>query len=74
VALAAALPELPFACGLATVQLLADDVAVEPLLPHDGTLPVARPEVDHAALARTAAAPDRQRHWEERLSAIGSTS
>ena len=74
VALAAALPELPYACGLATVQLLADDVAVEPLLPHDGTLPVVRPEVDDAALARTAAAPDRQRHWEERLAAIGSTS
>ena len=74
VALAAALPELPYACGLATVQLLADDVAVEPLLPIDGTLAVVRPEVDDAALARTAAAPDRQRHWEERLAAIGSTS
>jgi O-succinylbenzoate synthase len=33
VALAAALPELPYACGLATVQLLTDDVAVRPLLP-----------------------------------------
>ena len=31
VALAAALPELPYACGLATVQLLADDVAAEPV-------------------------------------------
>ncbi len=40
VALAAALPELPFACGLATVQLLTDDVAAEPLLPRDGALPV----------------------------------
>ena len=28
VALAAALPDLPYACGLATVQLLTDDVAV----------------------------------------------
>jgi o-succinylbenzoate synthase len=74
VALAAALPELPYACGLATVQLLADDVAVEPLLPRDGTLPVVRPDVDDAALVRTAAAPDRQRHWEERVAAIGSTS
>ncbi len=42
-ALAAALPELPFACGLATVQLLTDDVAVDPLLPVDGTLPVGAP-------------------------------
>ena len=33
VALAAALPELPYACGLATVQLLTADVVAEPLLP-----------------------------------------
>ena len=39
VALAAALPSLPYACGLATVQLLTDDVA-DPLLPVDGMLPV----------------------------------
>ena len=57
VALAAALPDLPYACGLATVQLLTDDVAVAPLLPVDGALPVLRPEVDEAALARTAADP-----------------
>ena len=40
VALAAALPELPYACGLATVRLLEDDVVTEPLLPVDGVLPV----------------------------------
>ena len=40
VALAAALPELPYACGLATVQLLTDDVVADPLLPVDGALPV----------------------------------
>jgi len=40
VALAAALPELPFACGLATVALLDHDVTSEPLLPVDGALPV----------------------------------
>ena len=50
VALAAALPELPYACGLATVQLLTDDVAVAPLLPVDGALPVGPAEVDEAAL------------------------
>ena len=43
VALAAALPELPYACGLATVQLLTDDVVAEPLLPVDGALPVRAP-------------------------------
>ena len=43
VALAAALPELPYACGLATVQLLTDDVVADPLLPVDGMLPVGVP-------------------------------
>ncbi len=72
VALAAALPDLPFACGLATVQLLTDDVAVEPLLPEDGALPVTRPVVDDAALDRLAAPPDRVAHWEARLRAVRS--
>jgi len=45
-ALAAALPELPYACGLATVQLLAGDVCRQPLLPADGGLPVRRVEPD----------------------------
>ena len=40
VALAAALPELPYACGLATSQLLRHDVVAAPLLPVDGALPV----------------------------------
>src|SRR4051812_23673587 len=73
-ALAAALPELPHACGLATVQLLTDDVVVEPLLPVAGALPVVRPEVSTEALARTAASPDRVEHWRRRLAAIGSSA
>jgi O-succinylbenzoate synthase len=72
VALAAALPDLPYACGLATVQLLTDDVTVPSLLPVDGALPVVRPEVDGAALDRTRAAPQREQHWRDRLAAIGS--
>ena len=63
VALAAALPELPYACGLATVQLLTDDVVADPLLPVDGALPVVRPEVDPAALAAAPRPPDREAHW-----------
>jgi o-succinylbenzoate synthase len=43
VALAAALPELPYACGLATVQLLGHDLVEDPLLPSDGALQVRRP-------------------------------
>jgi O-succinylbenzoate synthase len=70
VALAAALPDLPYACGLATVQLLTDDVAEPPLLPVDGMLPVGLPSVDPSALARVAAAPDRVAHWRARLASV----
>ena len=52
VALAAALPELPFACGLGTGALLAGDVVSDPLVPRGGTLPVRRPEPDPDLLAR----------------------
>jgi len=70
VALAAALPSLEHACGLATVQLLSDDVAVVPLLPVDGMLPVRTVEVDEAAISRVAASPERLAHWEARLRAV----
>ena len=70
VALAAALPELPYACGLATVQLLADDVAAPSLLPVDGALRVATPEVNVAALDRLAAPPERVAWWEARLAQV----
>lgn len=71
VALAAALPELHHACGLATVQLLTDDVVTEPMLPVDGMLRVGHPEVDPAALARLAAPADRVAHWRARLASVG---
>jgi O-succinylbenzoate synthase len=70
VALAAALPSLDHACGLATVQLLTDDVVDEPLLPVDGALPVRRPVVSASALARVAAAPERVQHWLGRLDEV----
>ncbi len=70
VALAAALPSLEHACGLATVRLLTDDVVAEPLLPVDGFLPVVRPEVDADRLAALTAPPDRQAYWAARLAEI----
>ena len=70
VALAAALPSLPHACGLATVQLLTADVATSPLLPVDGALPVGAVAVDVPAMEVLAAAPDRVAHWEARLAAV----
>lgn len=69
-ALAAALPDLPYACGLATTQLLTDDVVVAPLLPVAGMLPVGVPEVAEAALQRVAAAPERVAHWSARLAEV----
>ena len=65
------MPELHHACGLATVQLLTDDVATSPLLPVDGMLPVTRPDVDDEALRRLAAPEDRADHWRRRLEAVG---
>ncbi len=53
-ALAAALPELPFACGLATGQLLTDDLVAEPPIVVDGAIPVPGPVVPDAAHARRA--------------------
>jgi O-succinylbenzoate synthase len=51
-ALAAALPELPYACGLGTLSLLAGDVVADPLTPVDGEIDVRRPRLDPAVLAR----------------------
>ncbi|MCL2613575.1 MAG: o-succinylbenzoate synthase [Nocardioidaceae bacterium] len=70
VALAAALPELPHACGLATVQLLTDDAAYGFMTPEAGELPVGRPSVEPEALERLAATPDRVAHWEARLAEV----
>ncbi|WP_067184798.1 o-succinylbenzoate synthase [Microtetraspora niveoalba] len=50
-ALAAALPELPYACGLGTMPLLSGDVVTDSLVPVGGAIAVRRPEVDQRALA-----------------------
>lgn len=70
VALAAALPELPFACGLGTVALLAGDVVPTPSVPQDGALPVrgvASLDVDPDLLDRHRAPADRETWWLDRL-------
>lgn len=66
-ALAAALPDLPYACGLGTAPLLADDVVTDPLVPEGGTIRVRRPQPDEAALRRCA--PDDPRALLDRLDA-----
>lgn len=69
VALAAALPELPYACGLATVALLSGDVVLDPLLPVDGRIPVRRPQPDPGLLARWALEAAERSAWSRRYAA-----
>lgn len=71
-ALAAALPELPYACGLGTSALLGGDVAASRLVPVDGHLPVGRVEVDEEAFAAVAADSITDARWQARLAAVGA--
>jgi O-succinylbenzoate synthase len=69
VALAAALPELPYACGLGTVSLLSFDVCDEPLLPVDGFIEVRPVTPDLARLAAAAADDETTQWWSRRMTA-----
>ena len=69
-ALAAALPELPYACGLATTSLLDGDVVASPLVPVDGFLPVGRQVLDPGAYDAVAADGETDARWQARLSAV----
>ncbi len=57
VALAAALPELPYDCGLATMSLLTGDVTAAPLAARDGALPVRAAPADPQRMSAWAADP-----------------
>jgi O-succinylbenzoate synthase len=70
VALAAALPTLDHACGLATRSLLTADVASPALVPVDGALTVGVPTVVPSLLDAVAAPPGREAWWGERLAAV----
>ncbi|MFK4082566.1 o-succinylbenzoate synthase [Kribbella sp. NPDC020789] len=72
VALAAALPELPYACGLATVSMFTSEVVSEPLLPVDGFLPVRRVQPDQLEANRADA--ERTAVWEQRLTRVQQRS
>ncbi|WP_440711581.1 o-succinylbenzoate synthase [Herbiconiux sp. YIM B11900] len=65
--LAAALPELDYDCGLATVDLFEGDIVRESLVPRGGRIPVTRPEADPALLARYRAPAEREHWWRERI-------
>ena len=66
-ALAAALPELPYACGLGTESLLAGDVTADPLVPDDGAIRLRDAVADEGLLEQYAAPADRKEWWLSRL-------
>jgi O-succinylbenzoate synthase len=66
-ALAAALPALPFACGLATTAMLGGDLVRNPVTVVDGAIAIAAPEVDDEALDRHRADAETRRRWLDRI-------
>lgn len=70
VAFAAALPELPFACGLGTASFLARDITADPLLPNDGAIAVRAVTVDERALAEIEPTGDAARAWHRRVAEL----
>jgi O-succinylbenzoate synthase len=66
-ALAAALPELPFACGLNTISLLAGDLADSTLAAVDGVIRLREVAADSAALERHRADAAVAEFWQARL-------
>ena len=73
-ALAGAMPELPFACGLGTASLLADDVVApdDAFVPVGGFLPVPRRAPEPVRRDALAADPERARWWNDRLDRVSA--
>lgn len=73
-ALAGALPELDFACGLGTVSLLTADVVDPSFRPVDGWLPVptTAPELNPALLAASSAPEETRTRWLNRLNRVAA--
>jgi len=67
VALAAALPDLPYACGLGTATLLSSDLTDRPLTPHHGQLEVRRVVPEAGLLDQHSPEPDAASELLERL-------
>ncbi|MEV0680929.1 o-succinylbenzoate synthase [Actinosynnema sp. NPDC050436] len=73
-ALAGALPELDFACGLGTLSLLDGDVASDSLRPVDGRLSVPEKTVDPDLRDGFAADPETARRWRERVARVADAA
>jgi O-succinylbenzoate synthase len=67
VALAAALSDLPYACGLATTAMLARDIVRRPIEVVDGHVAVGVPEVDETALEQQRPDAETERRWLARI-------
>ena len=66
--LAAALPDLQYASGLATGKLFSEDVAQHEI--KDGYLRVVTPEIDEERLARFKVSKERLEWWRERIKRV----
>ena len=66
-ALAASLPELPYACGLGTVSLFESDITADPLVADDGGIRLRDVSADAGLLERYAARAERRDWWLARL-------
>ncbi len=66
-ALAAALPDLPYACGLDTGRLLSADLVDDPLIAVGGAIVVRRPEPTDARLRAQAVDAESAARWQLRL-------
>ena len=66
-ALAAALPDLPYACGLGTVSLFESDITLDPLVADDGAIRLRDVAADAGLLERFAAPAERRDWWLDRL-------
>lgn len=69
-ALAAALPTLPYACGLGTVSLFTSDISLDPLVADDGAIHVREAIADPGLLEQYAASAERREWWLERLGRV----
>jgi len=66
--LASALPNLEYACGLATGALFESDLGTIPI--SNGTMSVSAPDIDDERLQRFAVSPERLEWWRNRISEV----
>ena len=71
-AAAAALPNLPYACGFGTSSLLTADVSSQLEAPVDGTLGVPRRAPEPDLMDAVRADPERTRFWRQRLARVAA--